>query len=159
MADRVILKRFEFPHEAELCASYLRDQGIGATVDDALLVGPNPLMNIAYGGVKVRVSQAELERANELLAELDAPSHDTDSSRSDPALSNDERRIRRAHAVALVGLVTVPGAFHLYALYLAATVSARELSDRGRTLRTFTIVLSAVMVGFALWVLTTMVAR
>ena len=157
MADRVILRRFEFVHEAELCASFLRDQGIGATVDDALLVGPNPLMNIAYGGVKVRVSEDEFERANGLLAELDDSSRDADSS-DEPdanqasALSEDEKRIRRAHAATLVGLVTLPGIVHLYALYLALPVRNAELSDTGKNLRRFTLVLSTVMVGFATWV-------
>jgi hypothetical protein len=168
MADRVILRRFEFPHEAELCASFLRDQGIGATVDDALLVGPNPLMNIAFGGVKVRVNETELERANELLAELDNLSREAsssddsdqaDSSRFASELSDKEKRIRRAHAATLVGLVTLPGIVHLYALYLALTVRDAELSDKGRSLRKFTLVLSTVMVGFALWVAAMIVSR
>ena len=165
MADRVILRRFEFPHEAELCASFLRDQGIGATVDDALLVGPNPLMNIAYGGVKVRVNETELDRANELLAELDETSREEDSpDEADsnpivPALSEDEKKIRRAHAATLVGLVTLPGIVHLYALYLALTVRNAELTDKGKSLRRFTLVLSTVMVGFAIWVAATIVSR
>ena len=165
MADRVILRRFEFVHEAELCASFLRDQGVGATVDDALLVGPNPLMNIAYGGVKVRVNENEYERANGLLAELDDSSRDADSS-DEPdashlasALSEDEKRIRRAHAATLVGLVTLPGIVHLYALYLAFPVRNTELSDTARSQRRFTLVLSSVMVGFAMWLVAMIVSR
>jgi hypothetical protein len=171
MADRIILKRFEFPHEAELCASFLRDQGIDASVDDALLVGPNPLMNIAYGGVKVRINENELERANELLAELDQSSIDADEShgadsdddaergQSRSALSVDEQRIRRAHAAALIGLVTLPGVVHAYSLYLAVTVRDADLSEKGRSLRRFALVVSTLMVGFALWVVTVIVRR
>jgi hypothetical protein len=171
MADRIILRRFEFPHDAELCASFLRDQGIDATVDDALLVGPNPLMNIAYGGVKVRVNETQFERANELLTELDQSSRDieatseTDSnddaepSQALSVSSDSEKRVRRAHAVALVGLVTLPGIVHVYALYLALTVRNDELSDKARGLRRFTLVTSTVMVGFAMWVVATIVGR
>ena len=165
MADRVILRRFEFPHEAELCASFLRDQGIGATVDDALLVGPNPLMNVAYGGVKVRVSENDVERANALLGELDELARDAESNDDDDSSAlasqqtHDEKRIRRAHAATLIGLVTLPGVVHLYALYLALTVRSSQLSSKGKSLRTFSLVLSTVVVGFAAWVVLTMATR
>jgi hypothetical protein len=165
MADRVILRRFEFPHEAELCASFLRDQGVGATVDDALLIGQNPFMNIAYGGVKVRVNETEFERANELLAELDDssrdadPSDEPDSNHVASAPSEDEKRIRRAQTATLIGLVTLPGIIHLYSLYVALTVRVTELSNQGKRLRTFTLVVSTIMVGFALWVAAIIVSR
>jgi hypothetical protein len=69
--------------------------------------GPNPLMNIAYGGVKVRVNENEFERANQLLAELDDlsrdadPDDEADSSQLASAPSDDEKRVRRAQAAAL----------------------------------------------------------
>ena len=159
MADRVILRRFEFPHEAELCASFLRNQGIHATVDDALLVGPNPLMNIAYGGIKVRVPDDEVERATALLAELDDASLVNDSDPPAPPMSNDERRIRRAHAAALIGIVLGPGIVHLYSLYLVLSVRDPDLSDKGKSLRTFTLALSTIMVGLASWVAVTIATR
>ena len=70
MDGEVVVGRYSAPHEAELAAAYLRSREIAARIDENLVVGMNPLLDLAVGGVRVYVPEASATRASRLLAKL-----------------------------------------------------------------------------------------
>jgi hypothetical protein len=72
-AEQVLLQRFSLPYEAHIAASRLDDEGIQAVIADEQIVAMNWLWSNAVGGVKLMVSNIDLEIARQVLAERPAP--------------------------------------------------------------------------------------
>lgn len=66
-----ILKTFDNPIDAHLLKSKLESEGIACYILDENIVGLNPLLNIAVGGIKLMVAVADLDRARLVLEEID----------------------------------------------------------------------------------------
>ena len=64
--------RFHDLHEAELAAGLLRSAGIRAEVADHHLIGMDPLMQRAVGGLRVTVPDDEAADARAILARVQA---------------------------------------------------------------------------------------
>jgi hypothetical protein len=58
-------------HEAELAKAHLEGAGIEAEIADEGIVGANPLLANAVGGVKLQVSEDRAEDAEAALDEMD----------------------------------------------------------------------------------------
>lgn len=67
----VTLKVFDNPVDAHILRTKLESEGIPCYLFDENIIGVNPLLNMAIGGIKLNVSSADLERALEILAESD----------------------------------------------------------------------------------------
>ncbi|QBQ40698.1 putative signal transducing protein [Sphingobacterium psychroaquaticum] len=66
-----ILKTFDNPIDAHLLKSKLESEDIACYILDENIVGLNPLLNIAVGGIKLMVAAADLDRARLVLQEID----------------------------------------------------------------------------------------
>jgi len=66
--DMVTIARRFTPTDAQLLCGCLQAAGIPATVADAALVQTNMLWSIALGGASLRVPQAFVQEANEVIA-------------------------------------------------------------------------------------------
>jgi hypothetical protein len=141
----VVIRKFSAPHEAELCASYLREHWIHARVDNDVLVNLDPFYSDAFGGVRLHVRKAQAERADELLKELEAAEKAARAER-DPTTVAD-RAADRALAGAVLG-VLLPIVTHLLSAWIAWGVDWNALSPRGR--RRLTIAVAIDLVAFAL---------
>ncbi|MCY4781240.1 DUF2007 domain-containing protein [Sphingobacterium sp. UT-1RO-CII-1] len=67
----VTLKVFDNPIDAHILKTKLESEGIHSYLFDENIVGINPLLNIAVGGIKLKVSSDDLEKALQLLAQSD----------------------------------------------------------------------------------------
>lgn len=65
--DFVLVARFATPIEAHVLQSRLVAEGVPAIVADAHMVGANPFLSIAVGGVRVLVPESHLDRADEIV--------------------------------------------------------------------------------------------
>lgn len=120
----VTVATFTTPFEAEIVKGRLEEEGVTAVVRDAEMVTADWTMSQAVGGVKVRVPEAEVERARAILAE-EASSEDADP------IPEAEDLAWRALQASAVGLALPP--LHLYAAYLL--VRYARLSE-GKTPKT-----------------------
>lgn len=68
LGDWVLLERDLTPQEAQLLAGCLQAAGIAAEAGDTGIVQAHPLLAIAVGGACLRVRQAQLDEAREVLA-------------------------------------------------------------------------------------------
>lgn len=66
-----IVKIFDTGIEAHILRNKLEGENISAYVFDENIVTLNPLLNFAVGGVKLKVDEADLERAKAIVAEID----------------------------------------------------------------------------------------
>ena len=71
LGDRVIVARYLTPTEAHLCKSCLEGAGIPAEVGDANLLQANELLFSALGGASLRVPEAFVAEAKEVLAAVE----------------------------------------------------------------------------------------
>jgi hypothetical protein len=69
--DLVLIARFFTPVEAHMLQSRLEAEGVPAVVADAQIVGVNPLLTMAVGGVRVLVSESDFERAREIVSAIE----------------------------------------------------------------------------------------
>ena len=69
--DLVLIARFFTPVEAHMLQSRLQADGVLAVVIDAQLVGVNPLLTLALGGVRVLVPESDYERAREIVSAIE----------------------------------------------------------------------------------------
>ncbi len=69
--DLVLIARFFTPVEAHMLQSRLQAEGVPAVVADAQIVGVNPLLTMAVGGVRVLVPESDFERAREIVSAID----------------------------------------------------------------------------------------
>lgn len=68
----VTLKIFDNPIDAHILKTKLESEGISCYLFDENIVGINPLLNIAVGGIKLNVSPEDLDKALQVLAESDS---------------------------------------------------------------------------------------
>lgn len=148
MDGEIVVRRYDAPHEAELAASYLREHGLSARVDNDLLVGMNPLWGTALGGVHLLVPEEDATLATELLDRLDvAPSEDRRARSPTP-----DDAARRALIAATLGSIALPGLANLYSLAVALPLAQEALSPRGRRHRWIALGIDILVLGLgAFW--------
>lgn len=157
MDGEVKVGAYHTPHEAELAAMHLRSRGIDARVENAVLVGMNPLWDTALGGVRLMVPEHQAKRAQRVLAKFDAEPENREeppeSSRpeDDPRSPTDagDAVAARAFRAAILGIFFCPVGFHVYALWLAAN-AGETLSARGLRMRLWARLVSAVVIAAGL---------
>lgn len=71
-ADWVVVRRCTSMHEAVLLRSVLESEGIPCALPDEHTLGVHPGLTFLAGGVRVLVPAAEAERAEDLLAGVEA---------------------------------------------------------------------------------------
>jgi hypothetical protein len=76
MEKLVTVARFTFPHQAHAAKVSLEAEGIPVFLADELTVTMDWFLSNAVGGIKVQVPEEAAERAQEILAELTAPSRE-----------------------------------------------------------------------------------
>lgn len=64
----VVVRTVAYPHEAHLMRSILAGHGIDAVVPEPYLLGVQPGLSLAVGGVRVLVRQIDAAAATELLS-------------------------------------------------------------------------------------------
>lgn len=69
----VTIASFPQIHHAEMAKAHLESAGIDAFIADDGVVGANPFLSLAVGGVKVQVAEALAARAQAVLAEMQHP--------------------------------------------------------------------------------------
>jgi hypothetical protein len=69
--DLVLIARLFTPIEAHILRGRLLAEGVLAVVADAQIVGVNPLLTMAVGGVRVLVRKSDFERAREIVSALE----------------------------------------------------------------------------------------
>ena len=68
----ITLKTFDTSIEAHILKSRLENEGIPSYIFDENIVTLNPLYNNLVGGVKLKISEFDLARAQKILNEIDA---------------------------------------------------------------------------------------
>lgn len=71
----VTLQVFDNPIDAHVLKSKLESEGIQSVLFDENMVSLNPLFNITVGGIKLKISDTDLEQAQELLHTLNKTPH------------------------------------------------------------------------------------
>lgn len=69
---------FQYSAEAHISRARLEDAGIHAFLRDDITIDSDPLMSQAIGGVKLMVRTADLERAREILNDVEVYSQTDD---------------------------------------------------------------------------------
>jgi hypothetical protein len=72
MPSSVTVATFWKMIEAESAVSFLESEEVAAWLADDGIAGANPLLVPAVGGIRVLVSEADAQRAHELLSRADA---------------------------------------------------------------------------------------
>src|SRR5436309_6708422 len=114
------------PTDAAIARNALEVAGIWATVADELTLTADPLFSGAVGYIKVQVSEADLERAADVLADKGAPEEIEPGDEGDefPPMSPGERLIEFAYRSALMGIIACPPLLHVYSLALLLWAAA-----------------------------------
>jgi len=68
----ITVKSFDTAIEAHIIKNKLEGEGIRAFVMDENIVTLNPLLNFAVGGVRLQVNEEDLDKARQILAEVDS---------------------------------------------------------------------------------------
>jgi hypothetical protein len=76
------LKIFDTSIEAHLLKSRLESEGIPSYIFDENIVTLNPLYNNLVGGVKLKISALDLDRAQKILDEIEAKDVSDDEGRT-----------------------------------------------------------------------------
>lgn len=71
MMSLVTIRTFDNPLEAHLFRTVLENEGVSCEVFDEIMVGLNPLNNITLGGVKLKVTEDQLEQALSILQKVE----------------------------------------------------------------------------------------
>jgi hypothetical protein len=69
--ELITLKVFDTAIEAHIIENKLDGEGIICYIFDENIVTLNPLLNFAVGGIRLQVNKEDLEKAKEVLAEID----------------------------------------------------------------------------------------
>jgi hypothetical protein len=69
--DLVLIARLFTPFEAHMLRSRLEAEGVLAVVADDQIVGANPFLTMAVGGVRVLVPELDAERAREIVSAIE----------------------------------------------------------------------------------------
>ena len=67
----IVFKTFNNPVEAHLLRTQLENEGILSFVFDENMISINPFYNVALGGVKVMIHEKDIERASEIVENVD----------------------------------------------------------------------------------------
>lgn len=67
----ITLKTFDNGPEAHIVKSKLESEGINSFLFDENMVSLNPLYNITVGGIKLKINETDLERAQEILGAVE----------------------------------------------------------------------------------------
>jgi len=137
----VVIAAYNSPIEAQLARSRLEAEDIPADLVDEHTVSIGTHLALAVGGVKVRVLEGDVERAQALLAQVgefqlvDNDEDDDEEEDEDslvPRAPPDELATR-ALSSGVIGAIFFPP-LNLYSLYLTwlALADERPLTPRGR---------------------------
>lgn len=120
----VEIGRFHDLHEAELAAALLRSAGIRAEVADHHLIGIDPLMQRAVGGLRVMAPPDQAADARAILARVQAGEFADADDDAEPVSEPDDRPGQGAAMV--LGVLAFPWAV------AGMTGARRSLSRRRR---------------------------
>jgi hypothetical protein len=129
--DAVVLTRLADLSAARLLCGRLASEGIESFLPDERVAAQIWPSSSATGGIRVQVRQADLARAEEILAAPGAAVEDAlaparpDGELDDGTISPGDRRAFRALRVALLTLL-LPGVIHPYSLWLAVQALRRD---------------------------------
>ena len=143
MDKETLVRAYSFPHEAQLAVEYLLEHGVKARLTDDVFIGMAPHLDLAAGGIKLRVPHAQADYARELLDALDhAPvadaaddADDADDEADGELTARDDELAARAFRSAIVGLLLCPGLMHLHSLGQLSGIDLTRLSPTGRRQR------------------------
>lgn len=76
--ELITLRTYENPIDLHIVKARLESEGITCFVFDEHIVSVNPLYNITVGGIKLKVRENELEKAIEILKDIDSTPISTD---------------------------------------------------------------------------------
>lgn len=165
--DEAIVAAFDTILEAELARGRLESEGIGARIVDGNTVGVAQHLSLALGGVKIAVARSAIEAARAVLEAPPLVDHELE------ALATQEARVEvevkpveldadalanRALRSSVIGLVFFPPLGHLWSLVLLKDVVTKRatLTPKGKTQATIAAVIDAGAIGFAAWVISTL---
>lgn len=123
----VTVATFTTPLQAELVRGRLEDDGVPAFVSDAEMVTVDWTTSNAIGGVKVKVTAGDAERARVLLSEPVEELEDYEGPTEAESLA------QRALYASLLGTMLPP--LQLYTLYLLSHYFAEAEDETARTKR------------------------
>lgn len=152
MDDEEMIRRFDAPHEAELAAAYLREQGFSARIDNDVLTAMNPLWSTALGGIRLYVPKRDASSALAALEEMEKVVISEQEETASGARADDDTA-RRAASAAMVGLFFCPGVFHVWALMLVSRLDVANLSAKGRRHRQVAQALSLVVLSLVVFLI------
>lgn len=69
--ELITLKTFDNSVEAHILRSRLESEGIPCFLFDENMISLNPLYNVTLGGIKLKIHNNDLERANKIIAEIE----------------------------------------------------------------------------------------
>jgi hypothetical protein len=69
--NQIILKTFDNSIDAHILMARLEDEGIDCFLVDENIVSIYPLLNFTVGGIKLKILENDLERAIEILKEIE----------------------------------------------------------------------------------------
>ncbi|MCB9202137.1 MAG: DUF2007 domain-containing protein [Flavobacteriales bacterium] len=67
----ITVKTFDVQHQAYILKAKLKEENIEAYIFDEYVNNLDPLMNVAFGGIKLKVDEQDVERAEKVIVELD----------------------------------------------------------------------------------------
>lgn len=136
--DFVFIESYPTPHDAHLAANALRAAGIDVRMTDEATVGALPHLELALGGIKLFVREADAEDAVLILRgepqEQDSDSAKAASDERWPGPRSDEETAKRAFHAAVVGILICPILLHAYSISLLLRIpsTSTPLSRRAR---------------------------
>ena len=72
MKDFITIAIFNLPSEIAVLKSILENEGIQYYFENETIVSIDPFASIAYGGIKLKVHQNDVEEVREILDNLDS---------------------------------------------------------------------------------------
>lgn len=73
----VILRTFMYPSEAYPLMSKLESEGIMCFLDGENTISVHPFLSNAIGGAKLKIRESDVQRANEIIKEIDENFNET----------------------------------------------------------------------------------
>ncbi|GHE67721.1 putative signal transducing protein [Roseivirga thermotolerans] len=69
--ELITIKTFDNSIEAHMVKSKLESENIICFLFDENIVGLNPLYNVTVGGIKLKISKSDIEKATEVIEEIE----------------------------------------------------------------------------------------
>jgi len=76
MSLQTTIATFRFPHDAYIFRTKLESEGIKVFMQDELTIQTDNFLSIPMGGVKVQVSDSDIEQAQLIMKEFGIPAYD-----------------------------------------------------------------------------------